>query len=109
MATVRVSKGWIAAGVLVAVTGGILLSWQISAYWKADDFRQQLRSGRVVGLPINLRNKAWTEKELSTIDVLTLDDSYGPQRSLERLAHTRGGYTISPSQYSHQAVVTDTQ
>jgi len=108
MARVRVTKGWIAAGVLVAIMGGILLSWQISAYRMAKDFSRQLRAGRVEGLPIDLRDKVWTKEELSTVEVLTLDDSYGPQRSLERLAHTRGGYTISPSHYSHQAVLTDT-
>lgn len=108
MARVRVSKGWIAAGVVVAVMGGLLLSWQISAHRMTKDFTRELRAGRVEGLPIDLGDKVWTEQEISTVEGFTLDDSYGPQRSLERLAHTRGGYTLSPSQYSHQAVITDT-
>ena len=107
MAKVRVSKGWVAAWLVVAVSGGILLSWRIAAHRMAKDFTWELRAGQVEGLPIGLRDKVWTEEELSTVEVLTLDDSYGPQRSLERFAHTRGGYTISPSQYSHQAEVMD--
>ena len=93
--------------ILVAVSGGLLLYWEILAGRKEGDFAEALRNGEVRGLPIGVRDKVWTERELSEVRAMKLDSSAGPQRSLERTIHTRGGYTLSSMMYSYQATITD--
>ena len=92
---------------LVGVLGGVWAYWEFLAHRMRADFVQSLRDGRVDGLPIDLRGKTWTDRELERVRVTTLDDSSGPQRSLQRYAHTGGGYTLSSLQYAYQAALTD--
>jgi len=108
MANGRGGNKVVVIGILVLVTGGILLHWQILAGKKKGNFVEAIRAGEVDGLPVDLRDKVWSDEELANARVIKLDDSYGPQRSIERAIHTRGEYTISSRAYSYQAIVTDT-
>jgi|GEM_PF-3880486 len=107
MADGRGANKIVVIGILVLVTGGLLLHWQILAGKKKGDFVESMRAGEVDGVPLDLRDKVWTNEELANTRVIKLDDSYGPQRSIERTIHTRGEYTISARAYSYQATVTD--
>ena len=107
MSRIRVSKGWIAIFVLIGVMGGLWLYWEIAARRMKPGFIEAMRSGAVTGLPITLLGKEWTKEEFSRVQIIRLDDSYGPQRSIERRLHTGGGFTISRSQYAYQATLTD--
>jgi len=94
-------------GILVLLTAGILLRLQCLAYKKKTDFIEAMRANEVGGMPIDLRDKVWTDDELANARVFKLDDSYGPQRSIERTLHTRGQYTLSATAYAYQATVTN--
>jgi len=97
----------IAIGCLVAVTLGILLVWQLQASRMERDFREAIRARRLNGLPVDLREKVWTDADLSTVRVIRLDQSYGKERSLLRLMHTAGENTINERQFSYQGMITD--
>ena len=97
----------IAIGCLVAVTLGILLGWQLQASRMERDFREAIRARRLNGLPVDLREKVWTDADLSTVRVIRLDQSYGKERSLLRLMHTAGENTINERQFSYQGMITD--
>ena len=92
---------------LIGVIGGILLIWQVRAGQMEVDFGQSVRAGEVEGFPMELRDKQWSERELSDVQVYRLDATYGKERALERTIHTRGDFTISNQQYSYQAMMTD--
>ena len=97
----------IAIGCLVAVTLGILLVWRVQASRMERDFREAVRAGRLDGLPVELREKVWTDADLATVRVIRLDQSYGKERALLRLMHTAGENTINERQFSYQGMITD--
>ena len=58
-------------------------------------------------MPIDLRDKEWSDAELSDIEMLRLDNSFGKERALLRAANRAGSYTVSSQLYSFQATITD--
>ena len=101
------NRAVVAIGSLVAVIVGLLVVWEVQANRMKADFVKALRAGRVQMSLAELRDKTWNERELATACAIKLNRRAGPQRALERLIHTRGGYTISSIQYSYQATITD--
>ena len=97
----------IAIGCIVAVMLGILLVWRVQASRMERDFREAVRAGRLDGLPVDLREKVWTDADLATVRVIRLQRSYGRRRALVRLINAAGENTIDERQFSYQATITD--
>ena len=80
--------------------------WSFQGSAMRDDFVEALRRGDA-SLPVDLRDKQWTEQELADAVVLKLPGGSGRERALSREMHDRGRFVISPLQYQYQGTVTD--
>ncbi len=104
----RLSKKNIVLAVLLLIAIGALPAyWTIRAEVVRPEFVEALRSGKVEAIPLPHQAIVWSDADLATVQVTRLEDSFGRERALSRLAYERGQYTISAQQYDFQATATD--
>lgn len=95
----------IVAVLLLAVVAPAIV-WSLQGSAMESGFVDALRAGEV-NLPIDLREKQWTSKELSGAVVIKLPESSGREQALGRELNDRGRIVISPIQFQFQGTVTD--
>jgi hypothetical protein len=97
--------------VLVLVVLGLALLvpvaiWSFEGSRMRGDFIRVLRSGSV-DLPLELRDKSWTERELAGVEVLRVAGGSGKEQAVSRTIHDRGRVVVSSHQYGYQGTIKD--
>ncbi len=100
-------RALIVAGVILIIPIVMLVIWAVRGESMQGEFVQALEAGQVRGLHRDLQEKAWSDEELATVEVLEIPASVGREQALSRAMHSRGRIVLSPIQYAYQATIED--
>ena len=93
--------------IVALVTIAILIVWSIQAGAMRRNFTDSIRNGDILYVPPNLAGKKWTDDEIKSARVYKLDDATNIERAGMQNLHSGSEYTISPFDYSYEAIITD--
>ncbi len=107
MANKKPLAAFAAIGLAFAVSFAVWAMWQVQGTSMRGDFVRALQSGKATQFNLELRDKTWSEEELSTADVIKVPTSAGKEQSLIRAVHSQGRVFLSGHEYLFQGSVRD--